>query len=460
MTLLETAAALRARDVSSVELTRQALAAIDKQKALNAFLAVTGDSALASAKEADKELRAGNDRGPLHGIPIALKDLFDTKGVPTTAGSRVFENRIPDEDSTVTAKLAAAGAIMVGKTNQHEFAYGITSDNPHYGAVRNPWDLERSPGGSSGGSGAAVAAGIVTMAMGTDTGGSIRIPASFCGCVGLKPTFGRVSKHGVLALGYTLDHMGPLTQTVRDTAVTMNVIAGHDPRDISSSTQPVEDYLPGEAPSIAEVRVGLPDNFYLERADPEVVTAVHRMAALAESLGAHIVRVRVPDIDALNAVARVLLLCEASAALEPYLGRRDLFGADVLALLDQGRLLPATDYIHAQRLRSLYRDQFKALWRDIDCLFTPATPTPAPKIGQYTIELGGKTEDVRLATTAMLRGINAVGLPALSLPSGLSKGNLPMGLQVVGPAFSEALLLRVGAALEDERGPFPGPPVV
>jgi len=460
MTLLEAAAALRARKVSSVELTRASLAAIETQKALNAFLAIPAEAALESAKEADKELRSGRDRGPLHGVPIALKDLFDTKGVPTTAGSRVFEHRIPAEDSTVTAKLAAAGAVLIGKTNQHEFAYGITSDNPHFGAVRNPWDLERSPGGSSGGSGAAVASGIVAMAMGTDTGGSIRIPASFCGCVGLKPTFGRVSKYGVLPLGFTLDHIGPLTRTVRDTAVTMNAIAGHDPRDVSSSAHPVEDYFPGPAPSIAGLRIGLPDNFYLEHADPEVATAVHRMAALAESLGARIVHVRVPDIGALNAVARVILLCEASAALEPYLGRPELFGKDVLALLDQGRLLPATDYIHAQRLRSLYRDQFNALWQDTDCLFTPATPTPAPRIGQYSIEIAGKTEDVRLATTAMLRGINAVGLPALSLPSGLSEGNLPLGLQIIGPAFSEALLLRTGAALEDERGPFPLPPVV
>lgn len=460
MTVLEAAAALRARKVSSVELTRASLSSIEKQTALNAFLAVPAETALERAKEADKELRSGRDRGPLHGVPIALKDLFDTKGIPTTAGSRVFEHRIPADDSAVTARLAAAGAVMVGKTNQHELAYGITSDNPHFGAVRNPWDLERSPGGSSGGSGAAVAAGIVAMAMGTDTGGSIRIPASFCGCVGLKPTFGRVSKRGVLALGFTLDHMGPLTRTVRDTAVTMNAIAGYDPLDVSSSRRPVEEYLPGETPSIAGLRVGLPDNFYLERTDPEVATSVHRMAALAESLGASIVHVRVPDIDALNAVARVILLCEASAALEPYLDSRELFGKDVLALLDQGRLLPATAYINAQRLRSLYRDQFNALWKDIDCLFTPATPSPAPRIGQYTIEIGGKAEDVRLATTAMLRGINAVGLPALSIPSGLSESRLPLGLQIVGPAFSEARLLRIGAALEDERGPFPAPPVV
>ncbi|MEO8658289.1 MAG: amidase [Bryobacteraceae bacterium] len=460
MTIVEAAAALRARKVSSVELTRHTLAAMEKQKALNSFLAVTAELAIEQAKAADHDLKDGLDRGPLHGVPIALKDLFDTAGIPTTAGSKVYEHRVPERDGTVTRKLAEAGAVLVGKTHQHELAYGITSDNPHFGPVRNPWDLERSAGGSSGGSGAAVAAGLVAMAMGTDTGGSIRIPASFCGCVGLKPTYGRVSKHGVLPLGFSLDHIGPLAQTVRDVAITLNAIAGHDPDDITSSTEPTVDYLPAEAPSVAGVRIGLPENFFFDVADPEVVTAVHRMAAMAESLGAQIVSVRVPDFAELNAVARILLLCEASAALEPHLKRRELFGKDVLALLDQGRLIPATDYINAQRLRTLYRAQFNRIWNNADCLFTPATPTTAPKLGQYHVEIGGKMEDVRLATTALLRGINALGLPALSLPSGISKTGLPMGLQIIGPAFAEALLLGVGAAIEDERGVLPSPPVV
>lgn len=458
MTIVDAAAALRAGKVSSVELTRAALDAAARQKALNAFLTLTPELALEQARAADRLLAAGVDHGPLHGVPIALKDLFDTRGIRTTGGSRVFEDRIPSRDSTVTARLASAGAVLIGKTNQHELAYGITSDNPHFGAVRNPWDPGRTAGGSSGGSGAAVAAGIVPMAMGTDTGGSIRIPAAFCGCVGLKPTFGRVSKRGVLPLGFTLDHSGPLADTVRDAALTLDAIAGHDPEDIHSSPEPVAAYDPGESPSIAGLRAGLPDNFFLERADAEVVQAVHSMAALAESLGAHIVRVRVPDMDEVNAIARVILLCEASAALEPYHSRRHLFGRDVLSLLDQGRLIPATDYINAQRLRGLYRDRFNQLWREVDCLFTPGTPTPAPELGQYTLELCGRIEDVRLTTTALLRGINLFGLPALALPAALSAGGLPMGLQIVAPAFAEALLLRAGAALEQGRGPFPAPP--
>jgi aspartyl-tRNA(Asn)/glutamyl-tRNA(Gln) amidotransferase subunit A len=441
-----------------VELTRAALDAAEKQGALNAFITLTPELALEQAKAADRDIAAGIYRSPLHGVPIALKDLFDTKGIRTTAGSRIFEDRTPDSDSVVTTKLAEAGSVMIGKTNQHELAYGITSDNPHFGAVRNPWDLERTAGGSSGGSGAAVAAGIVPMAMGTDTGGSIRIPAAFCGCVGLKPTFGRVSKRGVLPLGFTLDHSGPIADTVRDAAITLEVIAGYDPAELHSSHEPVGKYDPGTEPSIAGVRVGVPDNFFLERADAEVVQAVHKMAALAESLGAQIVHVRVPDMEAVNAVARVILLCEASAALEPHHGRRELFGNDVRALLDQGRLIPATDYINAQRLRRLYRDQFNELWCTVDCLFTPCTPTPAPKLGEYTMELCGKVEDIRLATTGLLRGINPLGLPALAVPTALSKSGLPMSLQIVGPAFAEGLLLRVGAALEDERGPFPAPP--
>ena len=450
MTIREVGAKLRARHIQAVEVTQAALGRIERlDPALKAFITVTADAALQRARQADAELAAGRDLGPLHGIPVAVKDLCDARGLPTTGGSKIFANRMAEGNSTVVEKLEAAGAVMLGKLNMHELAYGITSANPHFGAVRNPWNREHSPGGSSGGSGAAVATRMVYAALGSDTGGSIRIPAAFCGTVGLKPTYGRVSRHGVLPLGYTLDHVGPLTLCVRDAALVLNAIAGYDRRDPASSRRPVVDYVPDEGCSIRGVRVGFPENFFYERLDPDVESAVRGAVARAESLGAQVKPVRVPDVDALNAVGRMILLAEASAVYDPYLKDRAAFGADVLALLDQGRLVPATDYIHAQRLRRKMIQEFTALWSSVDCLFCPTTPNTAPRIGATTIRLGGREEDVRLATTRLVRGINVLGFPSLSIPCGLSGDGLPIGLQIVGPSFEEALILRIGAALED-----------
>jgi aspartyl-tRNA(Asn)/glutamyl-tRNA(Gln) amidotransferase subunit A len=460
MTLLQAAADLRARRVSSVELTRAALATIERlNPKLNAFLTVTAEAAMARAAAADAELARGEDRGPLHGAPIALKDVFCTRGVRTTCGSLLFADYTPDHDSAVAEKLAAAGAVLLGKTNMHELAYGITSNNPHFGAVRNPWDVERIPGGSSGGSAAAVAAGMAFMAMGSDTGGSIRLPAALCGVVGLKPTFGRVSRYGVLPLDFSLDHMGPLTRSVRDAAVTLEALAGYDGRDDTSSRRPVEGYTPEPGCSIAGLRVGLAENFYCERLQPEVAAAVRGAAGRAESLGARVVPVRVPDIAALNAVARVILLSEASAAMERHLGDRNRFGADVLALLDQGRLVAAVDYVNAQRLRRMFQRDFRRVWRDVDCLFVPTSAITAAKIGATTVSIDGADEDVRLANTRFLRGFNALGLPALSVPCGLDAAGMPIGLQIVGPEFGEATVLRAGAALEDSGLGVPPCPI-
>jgi len=450
MTILEAAAALRKRAVSSAELTDAVLKSVrELNPKLNAFITVVEDSARSQAKAADAELSKGADRGLLHGVPVAVKDVFETRGVRTTCGSALFKDNVPSRDAAVVEKLAAAGAVLMGKTGMHELAYGITSNNPHFGTIRNPRDPDRIPGGSSGGSGAAVAADMVFMAMGSDTGGSIRIPASFCGTVGLKPTTGRVSRYGVMPLDFSLDHMGPLARSARDAAVTLQAIAGFDSRDDTSSREPVDNYVPPADCSIRGVRIGLPENFYFDRLDPEVDTAIRRMAKNAESLGAHVVPVRVPDIAALNAVGRVILLAEASALMEKHAGNRALFGADVLALIDQGRLLAATDYINAQRLRRMMQHDFAQVWRRVDCLFTPTTPIAAPRIGETTVQFGDQTEDVRLASTRLVRGINVLGLPALSMPCGVDRRALPLGLQIVGRPFDEALILRVAAALED-----------
>jgi aspartyl-tRNA(Asn)/glutamyl-tRNA(Gln) amidotransferase subunit A len=460
VTIRHAAGQLRAGRVSAVELATEALARIDRGNArLNAFITVTAEQAMHQARQADSELAAGHDRGPLHGIPVAVKDLFATRGVRTTAGSKVYENWVPTMDAAVVEKLRSAGAVMLGKLNMHELAYGITSANPHFGAVRNPWNAEHIPGGSSGGSGAAVAARMVYAAMGSDTGGSIRIPASFCGTAGLKPTYGRVSRYGALPLGYSLDHMGPLTRTVRDAALVLNSIAGYDRRDGTSSRRPVVDFVPEDGSGIRGVRIGVPRNFFFERLDADVESSVRAAIASAESLGAVVKPVTVPDMEALNVVARIVLLAEASAVMEPFRERRGEFGPDVLALLDQGRLLPATDYVNAQRLRRGMRREFNRLWSEVDCLFTPATPNTAPRIGDTTVRLGGRDEDVRLAATRLVRGINALGLPALSLPCGLGGSRLPIGLQIVGPAFEETLILRVGAALEDAGIHIPPCPI-
>ncbi len=452
MTIVEAAQALRKRTLSSVELTDSALRVIGRENPkINAFITITEASARAQAKTADAELAGGIDRGPLHGIPVAVKDVFETRGIRTTCGSLLFKDNVPARDAAVVEKLAAAGAVLVGKTGMHELAYGITSNNPHFGTIRNPRDPERIPGGSSGGSGAAVAAGMVFMAMGSDTGGSIRIPASFCGTVGLKPTSGRVSRYGVMPLDFSLDHMGPLAGSVRDAALTLQAIAGYDPRDETSSQVPVGDCVPGPGCTIRDVRIGVPQNFYFDRLDPDVEAAVRAAVAKAESLGARVVPVRVPDIASLNTVGRVILLAEASAMMEKYIAKRDHFGADVLALFDQGRLLPATDYVNAQRLRRVMQREFAQLWGQVDCLFTPTTPTPAPRIGETTTQFGEHSEDVRLAATRLVRGINVLGLPAIAMPCGADRRALPVSLQIVGRPFDEALILRVAAALEDAR---------
>lgn len=439
MTILESAAALRAKKVSSLELTNESLKRIAQANPkLNAFITVLEDSARARASAMDAELSRGTDRGPLHGIPIAHKDLVLTRGIRTTGGSKIFADLVPDHDAVVATKLNDAGAVLVGKTGLHELAYGITSNNPYYGAIHNPWDLERIPGGSSGGSGAAVAAGLVPMATGTDTGGSIRIPSSFCGVAGLKPTYERVSRRGVLPLSLTLDHIGPMARTVRDVAVSFNAMADHP-----------SAYVPSAKVDIRGLRIGLPANYYLDRLDLEVAAAVRAAVQTAAALGARILDVRVPDIDALNTVARILLLAEAVAILRPHLDRRGDFGSDVLALLDQGRLISAADYLDAQRLRRILIREFSKLWTQVDCIFTPSTPTAAPKIGQTTMQVGSVTEDVRLASTRLMRGINVLGIPALAIPCGFTKDSLPIGLQILAAPRQEDLLLRVGAALED-----------
>ncbi len=435
MTIADAGTALRARKISCAELVHEALRNIERlNPTLNAFMTVTGAQAMERARTLDSELAAGRDRGPLHGIPIAHKDLILTKGVRTTSGSKVFENEVPDQDAEVVEKLDAAGAIMVGKAGLHELAYGVTSDNAHFGSIRNPWDTGRIPGGSSGGSGVAVATEMAFMATGTDTGGSIRIPASFCGVFGLKPTYGRVSRLGVRPLGLTLDHVGPLTRTARDAELTFQAMA-------TGGASPVRAGRP--------LRIGLPENFYFEQVDPEITAAVRAAARRSEQLGAQVIPVRVPDIHALNLASFVILLSEASAVYTPYLSRRDLFSPEAMALLDQGTLLPATSYVNAQRVRKMLVDDFRALFQQIDLLYTPTIPISPARIGEMEVELAGEKQNVRMATTRFVRGINLLGYPAVSMPCGFTGTGLPIGLQLIARPFEDEILLSWCAELEE-----------
>jgi aspartyl-tRNA(Asn)/glutamyl-tRNA(Gln) amidotransferase subunit A len=414
MNIEQAAAKLRAREISAVELAQESLRRIrETQPLLNAFITITDDLALEQARRADEELSRGIDRGPLHGLPYALKDLFETRGIRTTAGSKIFANYIPDRDCEVYQKLTAAGAVLMGKTGMHELAYGITNDNPHFGPVRNPRDPARISGGSSGGSAAAVAADLVFFAMGTDTGGSIRIPAAYCGCVGLKPTFGRVSRSGVLPLSSSMDHVGPLTRTARDAALVM---------------QAITDFDPGQPVSIAGCRIGVPQNFF---------SIAEESVQQAERLGARMIPLSVPDPAETNTVARIILLAEASALMQPYLHRRGEFGTDVLALLDQGCLISATDYVNAQRLRAIHKRRWDAVWEQVDFIFTPTTPIQPPLIGQ-TVVMG---EDVRMTSTRYVRPLNALGFPAVSIPTNA------LALQIIGKCFDDAGLLAVAEAI-------------
>ena len=445
----ELAARIRSRDLSPVAVVDALLARIERCGVLNAFITVTADAARAQAASAEREIAAGRYRGPLHGIPVSLKDIIGTKGIRTTRGSRIFADHIPTEDATVTARLYHAGAVLLGKNALHEFAFGVTTNNPHYGPTRNPWRLDRIPGGSSGGSGAAVAAGLGPVSIGTDTGGSIRIPAALCGIVGLKPTYGRVSRHGVFPLSWSLDHVGPLTRTVEDAALVLQAIAGPDPRDPSTLGQTVPEFTSRLATPITGLRVGvLTDEYHREVADD--VRAPFRAAldVLAER-GLDLEDVAFPRANEARTAAATVLFAEAASVHERWLRDRAAdYGVDTLALLQQGQFITATQYLRAQRVRTLIVNEVGTLLRRYAALVLPAIPVVAPAIGQPTVTLGGRSGETRGAVTRLVRLINLVGLPAITVPCGFGADELPVGLQVVGRAMDEPTVLAIAHAYE------------
>ena len=406
---------------------------------------------MAAARAADAAV-AGGTTGPLTGVPLALKDLFDTAGTRTTGGSRIFADRVPAEDAAVVARLRSAGAVFVGKTNLHEWAFGVTNQNPHFGATRNPWDLSRIPGGSSGGSAAALAVGACYGALGSDTGGSIRIPASLCGIVGLKPTYGRVSVRGVIPLSWTLDHVGPMARTVRDVALLYGAIAGYDPRDPLSADVPLEDPLVSLEQGVQGLRLGVPRTHFFERADPEVASRVRAALTVLEREGAELVEVPFPPSEALFDTQRTIISSDAAAYHADHVREQpDAIGADVLARLKQADVMSATHLALARHRRDELRREVIALFAECDALVTPATAVAAPEATHgdpSAMTLGAAAREAAARLTAMTSPFNLTGLPAISIPCGFTAAGLPVGLQLAAAPWREALVLRAARAYE------------
>jgi aspartyl-tRNA(Asn)/glutamyl-tRNA(Gln) amidotransferase subunit A len=456
LTLEDAAAAVRDRRVSPAELTEACLARIEAvEPRLNAFVTVTADLARAQAREATDDIAAGRYRGPLHGIPIAVKDLFATKGTRTTAGSRILADWIPDEDATVVRKLRESGAVLLGKLGLHEFAYGISSVNPHFGDVHNPWDTRKIPGGSSGGSAVAVVAGEAYAALGSDTGGSIRIPASLCGCVGLKPTFGRASLFGAVPLAWSLDHPGPLARTVRDVAVATAAIAGFDPRDPISADRPMPDLLAGIDRGAEGLRIGVPTDHVWDQCDPAIAGSVRDAIDALARAGAEIVELRWPRAAEYARASSAVLGVEARAYHEgAFPGRSAEYGPLIRARLASQGDVDAETYARSMRL--LLEARAGAADRDlegVDVLAMPTVPSRAWTIEEAK-EISRPSEWTRIT-----RIFDLTGQPAISVPCGIDPVGIPIGLQFAARMWDEAAALRAARAYELVRGPFPLPPL-
>jgi len=436
---------LRRKSLSPVELLEQALARIAKlNPRLNAFITVTADQAMAQARQAEAEIINGDWRGPLHGVPIGLKDIIDTAGIPTTAASALFKDRVPAEDAEVVVRLRNAGAVVIGKQNLHEFAYGGSSIISYFGEVHNPWNLEHIAGGSSGGSAAAVAAGLGFGAIGSDTAGSIREPASQCGVVGLKPTYGRVSARGVIPLAPSFDHVGPIAACVADAAVILEAIAGFDQKDPTSADVPAGSYVKALGEETRSLRIGVPRRFFFDELDPEVASAMeHALLGLA-SLTAG---VRDIEFDFVP-TERTLQGAESWGYHAEFVARSpQLYQPETLRRIKTGATVDAAEIARRRQLLAKFRSEIDRTFQDVDVLVTPATPIPAPTIA----ELKQDPDSLRQRELVLLRNtrpFNVWGLPAISLPCGFTDSGLPIGLQIAGPHWAEARVLQLAHAYE------------
>jgi aspartyl-tRNA(Asn)/glutamyl-tRNA(Gln) amidotransferase subunit A len=442
--IVETCELLRKRELSPVELTKNILAQIERlNPALNAFITVTEESALAQAQTAEAEILRGNWRGPLHGIPLAMKDLIDIAGIRTTAASALFKDRVPAEDAEIVRRLKQAGAVLLGKQNLHECAYGGSSMISYYDEVHNPWDPAHIAGGSSGGSAASVAAGLGYGAIGTDTAGSVREPAALCGIVGLKPTYGRVSVRGVIPLSLSLDHVGPIARTVADAAVMLQAIAGYDANDANSVDMPVPDYLKSLNDGSKPAKIGIPRKFFYEDLDPEIAAAVEHALGTLRVLASNLVEIEI-DVP----TDRSVQTAEAYAYHAEFVSRSpELYQPETLRRIRKGEGITGAEFeLHRQELKQI-RSEIHKVFAEVDVLVTPTTPVPAPAID----ELKQNPDLLRPRELLLLRNtrpINVWGLPAISVPCGFTKAGLPIGLQIIGPHWREDRVLQLAHAYE------------
>lgn len=444
--LIDIAEKIRTREVSPVEVAESSLARLEEvEPVLTAFATVTPEVALEQAKIAEQEIADGKYRGPLHGIPLGVKDLYDTAGIKTTSSSAQRADYIPDADSASVAKLYDAGMILIGKTHTHEFAYGATTPT-----TGNPWAPDRTPGGSSGGSGAAVAAGVVHVALGSDTGGSIRIPAALCGTVGLKPTYGRASRVGVASLSWSLDHVGPLSRNVTDSALVMAAMSGYDRRDPGTADVPVPDMVSGIDAGVAGKKIGIPVNYFTDQVAPEAAEAARVAAAMFSELGAELVEVEIPLAEHIVPTEWAIMMPEATAYHQDYLRNSpEKYTDEVRTLLEVGAVQPATDYVNALRRRTLIQAAWKEMFVGIDVLLAPTVVAPATLRSDPFVRWDDGT--VEAATAAYVRlsaPANVTGLPSLSVPAAFTSDGLPLGVQIIGKPFAEPEILTFGYALE------------
>ena len=448
--LTDLALAFREKRLSPVEVVGALLERVEKVNGeLNAFITVTGKMALEAASRAEEEILAGRYRGPLHGVPLGLKDLIYTEGVRTTMGSAFFKDHVPGHSATVALELEEAGTVLIGKTNTHEFAYGPTGDRSYFGPTRNPYDPGRISGGSSGGSGAAVAANLLYGALGSDTAGSIRIPSALCGVVGMKPTFGRVSKHGVFPLSWTLDHVGPLTRTVEDNAILLSALAGYDPKDPYSAKDPAEDFARDIGRGVRGSMLGVPTDFYFEHVEDAVGKRVREAVEVFLSLGAEVREVEIPHLSETLKAQRYILAADAYAIHEERLkSAPEKFDEGVRERLLEGEGLKAHRYASAQQRKLGAKDEFERALREVDVLLTPTVPIAATLIDQREVNIGSYDEPVRSAVTRLTGPANLIGFPSLSVPCGFTASGLPVGMQLIGRPFGEAALYRFGHAYE------------
>lgn len=453
LTISELAPKIKAREISPVELTEAALAQADRlQPAINSFITLLHEQARSQAKEQEAALMRGEYRGPLHGIPIGIKDNIATAGIRTTVGSKVLSGQVPEEDALVVTKCKEAGAIILGKENLEEFAAGPTSNNLHYGAVHNPWNLDHIPGGSSGGGGANVASCVTFASLGTDLGGSVRGPANFCGVVGLKQTFGRVSQRGLLVTSFNGDHIGPLTRSVSDSALMLQVIAGYDPLDPSTVPVPVPDFSESLGKGLSGLKMGIPTNYYFDLMDSEVEASVRQAIDTLEELGVEAREIALPSMKYAGAL-RIAGMADSLVTHEPYLrtNRQD-YGPTVLYRTLAGQFVLGRDYSKALKVQRIIKEEYARVLQEVDFLVTPSAPVAAWRIDSETVTLGGKEYPVRGPGAGMTSRCtspsNATGLPAMSIPCGLTEAGLPIGVQLIGRPFEEQTLFQVAHGYE------------